>query len=111
VQAVPRRRELRAKLQAAMRELKVEITAGAPANASKIDAVPTWDLFDKPNFTMPSNVAGYPALCVCSGFGAGGLPVSVHIADRPFQDTMVLHVGDAFEKAIGLRSKWPDLVA
>jgi aspartyl-tRNA(Asn)/glutamyl-tRNA(Gln) amidotransferase subunit A len=111
VQAVRRRRELRAELQAAMRELDVVITAGAPGEAPKMDAIPKWDLFDKPNFTMPFNVTGYPALCVCSGFGPGGLPVSVQIVGKPFQDAMVLRVGDAFEKATASRSRRPALVA
>jgi aspartyl-tRNA(Asn)/glutamyl-tRNA(Gln) amidotransferase subunit A len=111
VQAVRRRRELRSELLAAMRDVDVVITAGAPGEAPKLDAVPKWDLFDKPNFTMPFNVAGYPALCVCSGFGPGGLPVSVQIAGKPFQDAMVLRVGDAFEKATEWRSRRPALVA
>jgi aspartyl-tRNA(Asn)/glutamyl-tRNA(Gln) amidotransferase subunit A len=111
VQAARRRRELRAELQAAMRELDVVITAGAPGEAARMDAIPKWDLFDKPNFTMPFNVTGYPALCVCSGFGPGGLPVSVQIVGKPFQDAMVLRVGDAFEKATHSRSTRPAIVA
>ena len=111
VQAVRRRRELRSELQAAMRDLDVVITAGAPGEAAKMDAIPKWDLFDKPNFTMPFNVTGYPALCVCSGFGPAAMPVSVQIVGKPFQDAMVLRVGDAFEKATDTRSKRPALVA
>jgi aspartyl-tRNA(Asn)/glutamyl-tRNA(Gln) amidotransferase subunit A len=111
VQAVRRRRELRCELQAAMRELDVVITAGAPGEAQRLDAIPKLDLFDKPNFTMPFNVTGYPALCVCSGFGPAGLPVSVQIVGKPFQDAMVLRVGDAFEKASSWRSRRPALVA
>jgi aspartyl-tRNA(Asn)/glutamyl-tRNA(Gln) amidotransferase subunit A len=111
VQAVRRRRELRSELQTVMRDLDVVITAGAPGEAPKMDAIPKWDLFDKPNFTMPFNVSGYPALCVCSGFGPGGLPVSVQIAGKPFQDATVLRVGDAFEKATDSRGRRPALVA
>jgi aspartyl-tRNA(Asn)/glutamyl-tRNA(Gln) amidotransferase subunit A len=111
VQAVRRRRELRSELQAAMRELDVVITAGAPGEAQKMDAIPEWDMFDKPNFTMPFNVTGYPALCVCSGFGPLGLPVSVQIVGKPFQDAMVLRVGDAFEKATQSRSRRPAMVS
>jgi len=59
---------------------------------------------------MPFNVTGYPALCVCSGFGPGGLPVSVQIVGKPFQDAMVLRVGDAFEKATQSRSRRPAMV-
>src|SRR6185312_13614822 len=111
VQAVRRRRELRAELQAAMAGLDVVITAGAPGEAPKIDAVPIWDLFDKPNFTMPFNVAGYPAMCACSGFGPAGLPVSLQIVGKPFQEPTVLRVADAFEKATGFRSKRPAMLA
>ncbi len=111
VQAVRRRRELRSELQAAMRELDVVITAGAPGEAPRMDAIPKWDLFDKPNFTMPFNVTGYPAMCVCSGFGPGNLPVSVQIVGKPFQDAIVLRVGDAFEKATESRSRRPALVS
>ena len=49
------------------------VTAAAPNEAPKIDDVPLWDLFDRPSFTMPFNVAGYPAMSVCAGFGEGGL--------------------------------------
>jgi aspartyl-tRNA(Asn)/glutamyl-tRNA(Gln) amidotransferase subunit A len=111
VQAVRRRRELRSELQAAMRDLDVVITAGAPGEAPRMDAIPRWDLFDKPNFTMPFNVTGYPALCVASGFGPVGLPVSVQIVGKPYQEATVLRVGDAFEKATGSRSKRPAMVA
>jgi aspartyl-tRNA(Asn)/glutamyl-tRNA(Gln) amidotransferase subunit A len=110
VQAVRRRRELRAELQAAMAGLDVVITAGAPDEAAKMDAISRWDLFDKPNFTMPFNVSGYPAICVCSGFGPLGLPVSVQIAGKPFHEAKVLQVADAFEKATEFRAKRPAMV-
>ena len=111
VQAVRRRRELRSELQAAMRNLDVVITAGAQGEAPEMDAIPRWDSFANPSFTMPFNVTGYPAMCVCSGFGPGGLPVSVQIAGKPFRDATVLRVGDAFEKATSFRSRRPALVA
>ena len=109
VQAVRRRRELRAELQAAMAGLDVVITAGAPGEAPKMDAIPRWDLFDKPNFTMPFNVSGYPAICVCSGFGPLGLPVSLQIVGKPFQEAKVFQVADAFEKATGFRAARPSM--
>jgi len=110
VQAVRRRRELRAELQAAMAGLDVVITAGAPGEAPKMDAIPRWDLFDKPNFTMPFNVTGYPAMCVCSGFGPLGLPVSLQIVGKPFQEAAVFRVADAFEKATDFRARRPAMV-
>jgi aspartyl-tRNA(Asn)/glutamyl-tRNA(Gln) amidotransferase subunit A len=111
VQAMRKRRELRAELLAAMADLDVVITAGAPAEAPKLDAVPRWDVFAAPNFTMPFNVTGYPAICVCSGFGKGGLPVSLQLAAKPFGEAMLFRVADAFEKGTGFRAKRPAMVA
>jgi aspartyl-tRNA(Asn)/glutamyl-tRNA(Gln) amidotransferase subunit A len=107
VQAVRRRRELRAELQVAMAGLDVVITAGAPGEAAKMDAISPWDLFDKPNFTMPFNVSGYPAICVCSGFGPLGLPVSLQIVGKPFQEAKVFQVANAFENATEFRDRRP----
>ncbi len=110
VQAVRRRRELRAQLQRAMTELDVVLTAAQPAEAARIDALPKWDLFELPSFTMPFNVAGYPAISICSGFGEGGLPVAVQLVGKPFQEPTVLRVADAFEKATEFRNQRPALV-
>jgi aspartyl-tRNA(Asn)/glutamyl-tRNA(Gln) amidotransferase subunit A len=110
VQAVRRRRELRAELQEAMAELDVVITAGAAGEAPKLDAVARWDVFAAPSFTMPFNVAGYPAIAVCTGFGPAGLPLSMQIVGKPFQEASVFQVADAFEKATPYRSRRPPLV-
>ena len=109
VQAVRRRRELRAELQQAMAGLDVVLTATQPAEAAKIDAVPKWDLFDKPGFTMPFNVAGYPAISICAGFGAGGLPGAIQLVCKPFQEPTLFRVADAFEKATPFRDQRPAL--
>ncbi|MGE5268425.1 MAG: amidase [Thiohalocapsa sp.] len=107
VQAVRRRRELRGELQAAMANLDVVLTASQTAEAPKIDAVPAWDSFAAPSFTMPFNVAGYPAITVCAGFGEGGLPVAIQLVGKPFQEATVLRVADAFEKATSFRNTRP----
>src|SRR5881392_602879 len=109
VQAVRRRRELRAELKAAMAGLDVVLCASQDAEAVKIDEVPAWDTFPSRSFTMPFNVAGYPAITICAGFGAGGLPVAIQLAGRPFQEAMVLRVADAFEKATPHRNARPAL--
>ena len=108
---VPRRHELRAELQQAMSGLDVVLTATQPAEAAKIDEVPKWDLFDRPNFTMPFNVAGYPAISICAGFGAGGLPVAIQLVGKPFQEPTLLRIADAFEKATPFRRQRPALVS
>jgi aspartyl-tRNA(Asn)/glutamyl-tRNA(Gln) amidotransferase subunit A len=109
LQAVRRRRELRAELQAAMTGLDVVLTAVLPGEAPKIDDVPKWDLFQQPSFMMPFNVAGYPAMSICSGFGAGELPVAIQLVGKPFQEATVLRVADAFEKATPFRDRRPSV--
>ena len=93
-----------------MTELDVVLTAAQPAEAARIDALPKWDVFELPSFTMPFNVAGYPAISVCSGFGEGGLPVAIQLVGKPFQEPTVLRVADAFEKATEFRNQRPALV-
>jgi aspartyl-tRNA(Asn)/glutamyl-tRNA(Gln) amidotransferase subunit A len=110
VQAIRRRRELRAELQAAMNGLDAVLTASQPSEAPMIDALPKWDVFELPSFTMPFNVAGYPAISICSGFGAGGLPVAIQLVGKPFQEPTVLRIADAFEKATPHRSRRPAMV-
>ena len=109
LQAVRRRRELRAELKAAMADLDVVLTAAAPGEAPKIDAVPIWDVFDRPSFTIPFNVAGYPAISICSGYGEGGLPVAIQLVAKPFQEPALFRVADAFEKATPFRGDRPAL--
>jgi aspartyl-tRNA(Asn)/glutamyl-tRNA(Gln) amidotransferase subunit A len=109
LQAVRRRRELRAELKAAMTDLDVVLTAVFPNEAPQIDTVPKWDVFQQPSFMMPFNVAGYPAMSVCSGFGDGGLPVAMQLIGKPFQEATVLRVADAFEKATPFRDRRPPL--
>ncbi|HVY17671.1 MAG TPA: amidase [Rhodopila sp.] len=110
MQAVRRRRILCDEIATAMADLDVLITASAPAEAPKIDAVPKWAMLEKPNFTMPFNVTGLPALSLCTGYGDGGLPLSMQIVGKPFQEATVFRAGHAYEKATTWRAKRPGLV-
>jgi len=111
VQATRRRRALCLEVQAAMADLDLLITASAPGEAPRIDQVPKWLMLEKPNFTMAFNVTGQPALSVCSGYGEGGLPVSIQLIGKPFQEATVFQAGHAYEKAHDWRSKRPALAA
>jgi aspartyl-tRNA(Asn)/glutamyl-tRNA(Gln) amidotransferase subunit A len=107
VQAIRRRRVLCEELRDAMADLDILITASAPAEAPKINEVPKWGMFEKPSFTMPFNLTGLPALSVCSGYGAGGLPVSIQIIGKPFAEATVFRAGHAYELATDWRTKRP----
>jgi aspartyl-tRNA(Asn)/glutamyl-tRNA(Gln) amidotransferase subunit A len=102
--------------------LRAKLTADLVARMHDVDVLvmPTWgdpaaefgeeaSLRLDVAFTMPFNVTGNPALSVCSGFSSDGLPLSMQIVGRHFEDAVVLKVGDAFEKASGLRDRRPSL--
>ena len=77
--------------------------------AGKLEPVLPSSLFTKASVTTPFNVGGNPALSVCSGFAANGLPFSLQIAGRLFDDATVLRAGDAYERATSWRAKRPAL--
>jgi aspartyl-tRNA(Asn)/glutamyl-tRNA(Gln) amidotransferase subunit A len=109
VQAVRRRRELCAELAAACADIDILITAAQPNEAPLIDKVPSWDNMERPNFTMPFNVSGYPAISICSGFGEGGLPVAVQLIAKPFAEATLFRAAHAYEQATPWRQKRPSL--
>ncbi len=49
--------------------------------------------------TIPFNVTGLPALCVCCGFASNGLPLAIQIAAAPFDEATVLQVAHAYEQS------------
>jgi aspartyl-tRNA(Asn)/glutamyl-tRNA(Gln) amidotransferase subunit A len=63
----------------------------------------------QPFFNRAFNVTGSPALSICNGFSEKGLPLSLQIGGRPFEDALVLKVGDALERTLGTRSRRPAL--
>jgi len=109
VQALRRRRVLCQEMRDAMADLDVLITASAPAEAPKITEVPKWAMLERPGFTMPFNLTGLPALSVCTGYGSGGLPVSMQIIGKPFAEATVFRAGHAYEMATSWRGTRPAL--
>jgi aspartyl-tRNA(Asn)/glutamyl-tRNA(Gln) amidotransferase subunit A len=77
--------------------------------AGKLEPIAPESLFTRTSFTTPFNVGGNPALSVCSGYAENGLPCSLQILGRLFDDATVLRAGDAYEKATPWRAKRPVL--
>jgi aspartyl-tRNA(Asn)/glutamyl-tRNA(Gln) amidotransferase subunit A len=107
VQATRRRRVLCREMAEAMADLDVIVMASAPAEAPRLDNVPKWSGLEKPSFTMPCNVTGFPAISICTGFGEGGLPVSMQLAGKPFTEPTLLRAAHAYETAMPWRAKRP----
>ena len=111
VQAQRRRRVLCAELAAAMQGLDLLLTASVPAEAPRIDRVPKWGIIEQPNFTSAFNVAGYPALSLCTGYGEGGLPLAMQLIAKPFDEPTLFRAGHAYERAMNWRDRRPPLAA
>jgi len=58
--------------------------------------------------TIPVNLAGIPALSIPCGM-AEGLPVGLQIMGRPFEEDLILRVGDAYQQATDWHAKRPAL--
>jgi aspartyl-tRNA(Asn)/glutamyl-tRNA(Gln) amidotransferase subunit A len=52
-------------------------------------------------------MTGLPALALPSGFTTSGLPVSLQLAGRPFDEATVLRAGYAYEQATEWHTRRP----
>ena len=108
IQAMRLRTELARSLQAVLSTVDL-LMLPTSEPAGKLEPVPPSSLFTRASFTTPFNVGGNPALSVCSGFDARGLPFSLQIVGKLFDEATVLRAGDAYEKATLWRDKHPAL--
>jgi aspartyl-tRNA(Asn)/glutamyl-tRNA(Gln) amidotransferase subunit A len=107
VQAQRLRSRLRAEMNDALKTVDVLVTPTMLGPAT-----PFAKAFD-PSFgvpksnTAPFNVTGLPALAVPCGFASSGLPLSLQIAGRAFEEASVLRVGHAYEQATDWHTRRP----
>lgn len=79
---------------------------GAPAPMGKVDGNP-WRRSHP--ITAPFNLTGHPALAVPAGFDPAGLPLSMQVVGRKFDEAAILRVGHAYETACAWRLARPPL--
>ena len=64
--------------------------------------------FGFPRSNMPPfNITGQPTLALPCGFSSSGLPLSLQLAGRPFEEGLVLRVGHAYEQATSWHTRRP----
>jgi aspartyl-tRNA(Asn)/glutamyl-tRNA(Gln) amidotransferase subunit A len=83
------------------------LVTAAPGPAPRLDSWRTINFWQRPSLTTPFNVLGGPALAQCIGFTDDGLPLSMQIVGRPFDDATVLRVAHAYEGATPWRASRP----
>lgn len=59
--------------------------------------------------SFPFSVASTPAIAIPMGFSSAGLPLSMQIAGKPFDEETVLRVAHAYERATHWHERHPDL--
>jgi aspartyl-tRNA(Asn)/glutamyl-tRNA(Gln) amidotransferase subunit A len=106
VHAMHRRRQLTGEFARALADLDIVITAVVTSEAPRIDLVAGWTPHNLA-FAAPFNLTGTPAIAVCCGFTDTGLPLSMQIGGKPFDEPTVLRAADAYERATGWRKKRP----
>jgi aspartyl-tRNA(Asn)/glutamyl-tRNA(Gln) amidotransferase subunit A len=99
VQAMRLRERLRREMLDALRTVDLLATPTSPKPAPTFaGAYDTAVAFPRSN-TAPFNLAGLPALAQPCGFTRGGLPLSLQLVGRPFDEATVLYAGHAYERA------------
>ena len=109
VRAQRARAKVLADALAAMEHHDVLAAPGSAISAPKIgesrlvgEGEPRVDVVDKIlRFTAPFDCTGQPALAIPTGLGSDGLPLSMQIIGRPFDEPVVLRVSAAYEAARG----------
>jgi len=92
---------------AVLRDVDVLATPTTPKPATPF-ALAHDPEFGFPRSNMPPfNITGSPTLALPCGFSAAGLPLSLQLAGRPFEEATVLRVGHAYEQATSWHTRRP----
>ena len=108
VRASRERRTIMGEMRELYRRYDLFLTANSSA-APRLDKHDVLSFWKQPNLTSPFNCTGGPALAVLCGFTQAGLPLSMQIAGRPFDDARILAAGHAYEQASGWSKQHPHL--
>lgn len=109
VQAQRERQRMLAEMEPLYEKYDVLLTVSS-APAPRFDRMSTFRSWIQPNIHTAFSVTGGPAIVLCNGYAASGLPLAMQIAGRPFQDATVLRAAHAYEGAADTRSRRPKLV-
>jgi aspartyl-tRNA(Asn)/glutamyl-tRNA(Gln) amidotransferase subunit A len=112
------RQRIIAEVRAALADIDALLIPGTPFPAYPLDPGAQDTLFGgetkietllelKTRYTALFNLTGQPALVVPCGFSANGLPISLQVVGRPFDDALVLRVARAYERATDWHTRRP----
>ena len=108
VQATREHRRMVAEMASLYQRYDAFVTAGQ-GEAPRLEAHRSLAFWQRPNLFTAANVTSQPALEICNGFGAHGLPLGMQVLGRPFDEATVLRVGHAYEQATDWHRRHPPL--
>jgi aspartyl-tRNA(Asn)/glutamyl-tRNA(Gln) amidotransferase subunit A len=108
VQAQRERRIMLSEMEPLYEKYDVLVTASA-GPAPRVDRYSILNAWLRPNLHTVFSVTGGPCVAICNGYTRDGLPLSMQIAGRPFDDAKVLRAAHAYEKATAWRERRPAL--
>ncbi len=111
VQAQRFRSLAREQMAALMKPFDVLIMPTAGMGAPLVEGLDDTSFMGWPVFTPFWNPLGLPVLSVPMGFTNDGLPLSLQIAGKPFDEATVFRVADAFQQATDHHLQVPSLVS
>jgi aspartyl-tRNA(Asn)/glutamyl-tRNA(Gln) amidotransferase subunit A len=109
VQAMRRRLMLVEATDAAMAGVDAILLPTCPDPAAVLGELAPYFDNRRPMYMRPFNLTGQPALSLCNGFDDTGLPLSLQIVGRHFDESTVLRIGHAYERATPWRERRPQL--
>jgi len=104
------RSQLCAETAALMRTVDVLATPTTPRPATSFKVAHDPEVgFPRSNM-LPFNATGLPTLAVPCGFSAAGLPLSLQLSGRPFEEAVVLRLGHAYQQATAWHTRRPPVI-
>jgi len=109
VKATRWRHEIMAKTDAAVATCGAVICAGPTRLIPALNDQPGMVAYMLGSANCVFNVSGHPAAAICCGYDDRGLPLSMQIAGRYFDEASVLRVAAAYEAATEWTDRHPSL--
>lgn len=109
VKATRWRREMTLATEAAFTGIDAMLCAGAFGQVPSLDDDDGMIAFTAGSAFCCSNVTGHPSASICTGFGPTGLPMSMQIVAKHFDEPMLLRVAHAYETASSWHRRYPSL--
>jgi aspartyl-tRNA(Asn)/glutamyl-tRNA(Gln) amidotransferase subunit A len=107
VQALRIRMQVCADVTEVMKSVDVLATPTSPKPATPFKVAYDPELAFPRSNMPPFNLTGQPTLALPCGFSASGLPVSMQLAGRAFEETTVLRLGHAYQRATDWHTRRP----